>query len=109
MAEGDRLIPCSCHDYILFRPCCGKEEDQASVTEYEFYICNAAERYLNATSRLTSHWIIKTCLCVSADLIFSFFSFFKVGLFGDYSDSVGINILHFSALLFISLSFCALK
>lgn len=32
-------------------PVAGKEEeDQASATEYEFYICNAAERYLHVTA-----------------------------------------------------------
>lgn len=32
-------------------PVAGKEEeDRASATEYEFYICNAAERYLHVTA-----------------------------------------------------------
>ena len=33
-----------------------REEDQASATEYEFYICNAAKRHLGVTASLPYNW-----------------------------------------------------
>ena len=96
--QSRRRIPCFSDDYILFRPCCReKEEDQASATEYEFYICNAAKSYLHVTASLSWHWTLKICLCAAAD----FYEIQSLGLMLNVTVVIYcilLQLIHFTAL-----------